>query len=83
MKLIVIIGLSALSLIGTTAWAAPSPEDRSNAAKHEQGAGHSNATGSTMKDQSGDASAKHGNAQYPERPEAQHGHGGTSGGPRN
>ena len=30
----------------------------------------------------GDSSSKHGNANFPERPEDQHGHGTTSGGPR-
>lgn len=30
----------------------------------------------------GDSSSKHGNANFPERPEHQHGHGTTSGGPR-
>lgn len=83
MKHIVIIGLSALSLAGTAAWAAPGPEDRGNAPTHEQGSRHPDATGSSHKDQGGDASAKHGNANYPERPETQHNHGGTSGGPRN
>lgn len=83
MKHFVIIGLSALSLAGTAAWAAPAPGDRDNAPTHEQGSRHPNATGSTVKDQTGDASAKHGNAQFPERSESQHNHGGTSGGPRN
>ncbi|WP_375276070.1 hypothetical protein [Methylorubrum thiocyanatum] len=30
----------------------------------------------------GDTSSKHGNAKFPERPEKQHGHGETSGGPQ-
>lgn len=30
----------------------------------------------------GDTSSKHGNAKFPERPESQHGHGSTSGGPQ-
>ena len=30
----------------------------------------------------GDTSSKHGNASFPERPEGQHGHGTTSGGPQ-
>lgn len=30
----------------------------------------------------GDTSSKHGNAKFPERPESQHGHGETPGGPQ-
>lgn len=41
------------------------------------------ATGTVRNTEGIDASAKHGNANFPERSETQHNHGTTSGGPRN
>ena len=41
------------------------------------------ASGTVRNTQDFDASAKHGNSNFPERPESQHNHGSTSGGTRN
>ncbi len=49
----------------------PGTQDKRDAGKSESRSGYH-----------GDTSSKHGNANFPERPQSQHGHGNTPGGPQ-
>jgi len=97
MKQVVGIAL-ALLIIAEPAWAGlemvtgSSPNGRVDQAVQKQRVAENTSKGTSSRHEAGapesrhgyhgDTSSKHGNAKFPERPENQHGHGQSSGGPQ-
>ncbi|MCP1542138.1 MULTISPECIES: hypothetical protein [Methylorubrum] len=97
MKQVIGIALALLTITGP-AWAGPETETSSHPKGHAAQATQEQRVAETTKKDTqrtrdtgapesrpgyhGDTSSKHGNAKFPERPESQHGHGETPGGPQ-
>ncbi|WP_245291071.1 hypothetical protein [Methylobacterium aquaticum] len=64
--------------------AAPSAQEQrvAQGTKHDTQSTRDTGSSESRSGYHGDTSSKHGNAKFPERPEKQHGHGDTPGGPQ-